>query len=72
MECKLCKRINEPELIIYQDKKCTAFLSKSPSTLGHIKIIPNQHLPIIEQVPDFIIDHIFIVTNKISSILFSE
>ena len=72
MTCKLCETKKQGELKIYQDSKCTAFLSKSPATLGHIKIIPNQHIPIIEQIPDFIIDHMFVITNKISSVLFES
>ena len=72
MACKLCETKKQSELKIYQDSKCTAFLAKNPAILGHIKIIPNQHIPIIEQIPDFIIDHMLVIANKISSTLFDS
>lgn len=69
-ECKYCQRIAEGKGIIYSDSKAVAMLNDSPSVYGHILVMPKEHYPIIEQVPDFIIDHIFRIANKISVAVF--
>jgi histidine triad (HIT) family protein len=55
---------------VYEDDKVVAILPKNAATIGHVLLIPKDHHPIIEQVPDFIITHLFQVANKLSIVLF--
>jgi histidine triad (HIT) family protein len=50
---------------LYEDDKVIAVLSESPATFGHILAMPKHHHQIIEQVPDYIISHLFGIVNKI-------
>ena len=70
-ECKICDMMASGKLKrVYEDDKLMAVLSPEPSSVGHIWIIPKKHYPIIEQVPDFEIGHIFHIANKLSISLF--
>ena len=51
---------------LYEDEKTVVMLSDTPSAYGHLLVIPKQHYPIIEQVPDFVVDHVFRIANKVS------
>jgi histidine triad (HIT) family protein len=65
--CNFCDIIDglKPARKLYEDEKVLAVLSETPATFGHILVMPKQHHNIIEQVPDFIISHLFAVTNKL-------
>ncbi len=54
--------------MLYEDDKVIAFLD--PSYLGKIMLMPKEHYPIIENVPDFVVGHLFEVANKLSKALF--
>ena len=72
MPCVYCEVRDKKRGIrkIYKDNVCFAVLHPSPSVPGHIGLAPNDHHAIIEQVPDFTIEHLFIVANRLSKILF--
>ncbi len=73
-ECEYCA-IAEGKLKakkIYEDDKVVAMLSDKPASLGHIIIFPKKHYPIIENVPDYEVAHIFQIANKISTIAFES
>jgi histidine triad (HIT) family protein len=55
---------------VFEDAKVIAILSDRPASAGHILLMPKEHYPIIEQVPDYIISHLFIVANKLSVSVF--
>ncbi|PIN87142.1 HIT family protein [Candidatus Woesearchaeota archaeon CG10_big_fil_rev_8_21_14_0_10_44_13] len=65
-DCRYCQKIFSGKEKVYEDEKVVAVLSDSPSAYGHIILMPKEHYPIMEQVPDFIINHIFRIANKIS------
>ena len=70
-ECKICELLEKRKFKkIYEDDKIAAVLSPEPVSQGHIWVIPKKHYPIIEQVPDYEISHIFAIANKISISLF--
>ena len=71
MTCLICEKI-EKEKKIYEDDKVIAFLDDKPMSLGHDIITTKQHFPIIENVPDFIINHLFKIVNKISIAVFES
>ena len=71
MKCEACELIKGEEKI-YEDDKVFAVLAKNPANYGHIWVVPKEHYTIIEQVPDFVMAHIGVVTNKISMALFES
>lgn len=71
-ECEYCQ-IAENKLKakkIYEDKQIVAVLTEKPASLGHIIIFPKKHYPIIENMPDYEVAHLFQIANKISTIAF--
>ena len=71
-DCPVCKHISIKSNLLYEDQKVAAFLSPNPSIVGHIVIAPKQHVPILEQVPDFIVSELFIKANKLSIACFES
>ncbi len=72
--CLLCQIIDGtiPSHLIYEDDLCIAILDVNGAMLGHTFVIPKNHSPIMEQVPDQELSHLFTVANKISSALFEK
>jgi histidine triad (HIT) family protein len=72
MSCDFCKTITKEieGYVIYEDELCAAMLNPNPAVPGHITIVPKEHSPIIEQVPDETVARMFIVANKMSTIAF--
>lgn len=68
--CDYCNLIAKKENVLYEDKKVIAILAPKPAAQGHMIIMPKEHYPIIEQVPDFIVSDLFIKANKLSVALF--
>jgi histidine triad (HIT) family protein len=70
-ECIYCEIVkNKKACIIYEDGDSIAFLPDDVITPGHIKLIPKEHFPIIEFVPDNIVGSMFNTANKLSEICF--
>ena len=70
-KCPVCSAVEDITIEkLYEDDKCVAFLNPKPVLAGHILVIPKEHQPIFEQVPDFVTSHLFRVANKISTALF--
>jgi histidine triad (HIT) family protein len=68
--CDYCQLIESKTNLIYEDAKVVAMLAPKPAAIGHIIVLPREHYPIIEQVPDFIVSDLFVKANKISIALF--
>ena len=72
-QCAVCRVIEDANTHkLFEDEKCIAILNPQPSSPGHVLVIPKEHQPIIEQVPDFIVDHLARVANKISIAIFES
>lgn len=73
-DCDICKVMENKEAfhIIYEDEVCFALLHESPAVPGHTLVIPKKHATIVEELDDEIVSHIFVVCNKISTILFDK
>jgi diadenosine tetraphosphate (Ap4A) HIT family hydrolase len=56
--------------LLYEDKYIAVLLHRLPSTSGHILLLPKEHYPIFEQVPDYVVAKLFVLANKISTMLF--
>jgi histidine triad (HIT) family protein len=70
MVCQICEQIEKTGNKIYEDDQVVALLTDSPAAIGHVIIIPKQHFPIIENVPDPVVARLFQVANKMSSVAF--
>ena len=71
MTCPYCELIEkEDKNIIYEDNLAVVMLAKEPAVKGHLIVIPRQHFQIMEQIPDDLIGYLFLVANKVSSLVF--
>jgi len=72
MKCDICEIFRNKDVfkIFYEDDLCIALLHESPANYGHSLIIPKEHYAIMELIPDKIIEHLFIISNIISTTLF--
>lgn len=61
-----------PSYKIYEDDLTLAILDVNGANPGHCFVIPKNHYPIIEQVPDAELANLFTVANKISSAIFEN
>ena len=70
--CLVCGIIEGriPSKKIYEDDTALAVLDVNGSNPGHCFVMPKAHYPIFEQVPDFEIEKLFTISNKISSAIF--
>ena len=64
--------MGEKKQVLYEDSEVIVKLHPKPCTVGHAIIIPKEHYPIIENVPDKLIAKIFSISNKISTALFDS
>lgn len=69
-ECVICGIVKDKKELIYEDSKVVALLHPSPAANGHIIITPREHFAIMEQVPDFVMNDLFVKANKISTACF--
>src|SRR3989344_3953125 len=72
--CVVCQIVgnNIPSKKIYEDEFAMAVLDVNGANPGHCFVMPKNHYPIIEQVPDAEIGRLFQVSNKISSAIFES
>src|SRR3989344_4573382 len=70
--CLLCQIVANrvPSYKVYEDDLTLAVLDVNGANPGHCFVIPKNHYPIIEQVPDQELGNHFVVANKISSAIF--
>ena len=72
--CVVCQIIGNkvPSKKVYEDELVMAVLDVNGANPGHCFVMPKNHYPIIEQVPDIEIGRLFQVSNKISSAIFES
>lgn len=72
--CLICQIVESkiPSKKVYEDELVIAVLDVNGSTPGHCFVIPKNHYPIIEQVPDIEIARLFQASNRISSAIFES
>lgn len=70
--CLICKIVDGkiPSKKIYEDDDCIAILDINGANPGHTFIIPKEHYPILEKVPDQLAGRLFSISNKVSSAIF--
>ena len=72
--CLLCQIVGNkvPSYKVYEDDLTLVVLDVNGANPGHCFVIPKNHYPILEQVPDEELGNHFIVANKISSAIFEN
>ncbi len=70
MNCEVCDKVFHGKNLIYENDKVAAVLSDTPAVTGHILVLPREHYPIIEKIPDNIFAEMFKTANKISAACF--
>ena len=72
--CIVCQIISGtiPSKKVYEDESVMAVLDVNGANPGHTFVMPKNHYPIIEQVPDNEIGRLFQVSNKISTAIFES
>jgi len=72
--CLICQIVGNkvPAYKVYEDDLILAVLDVNGANPGHCFVIPKNHYPIIEQVPDAELANLFGVANKISSSIFED
>ena len=72
--CIICQIVGNkvPSYKIYEDELSLAVLDVNGANPGHCFLMPKNHYPIIEQVPNDELAHLFVVANKISSAIFGS
>lgn len=72
--CLICQIISNkiPSYKVYEDDMILAVLDVNGANPGHCFVLPKNHYPIMEQVPDDELANLFSVSNKISSAIFEN
>lgn len=69
MACPICDGEFEKNLIFKNDK-IMVFTAINPIIPGHLQIFPKEHISILEEVPNELLDYMSSVSNKLSMLLF--
>lgn len=72
--CVVCQIIGNriPSKKVYEDDLVMAVLDVNGANPGHCFVMPKNHYPIIEQVPDREVGRLFQVSNSISTAIFES
>ncbi|MBI2548697.1 HIT family protein [Candidatus Woesearchaeota archaeon] len=70
--CTFCSMVagHFPAQKVFENDTVMAVLAPAPAAYGHLLVMPKQHFPIIEQVPDFVMGEMLLVCNKLSTAVF--
>jgi histidine triad (HIT) family protein len=70
--CDICKILENKDMFkfIYEDDTCFAILHENPSIAGHSLVIPKKHVAILEDLDDSIVEHLYVIANKVSTSIF--
>ena len=61
-----------PSKKVYEDDLALAVLDVNGANPGHCFVLPKNHYPILEQVPDAEIGKLFSIANKVSTAIFES
>ena len=67
-DCPICKQV--PELTLFETEHVRVLAHPKPAVAGHLLVIPKHHAPILEAVPDAVVQELFTVANAVSTKLF--
>ena len=66
MTCLFCDMIQKNEGVVYSDSHIVALLHPLPATVGHVVVMPREHIPIFENIPDYRVADLMKKAKKIS------
>ncbi len=72
MTCPLCS-ISQKHVaaqIVYEDAVCLAYLPSDAAAVGHIHVIPKDHVETLEQLPDPLASQLFYVASYAASAIY--
>lgn len=70
-KCEICNQIKSGTVKkIYEDDDLIAILDENPFSDGHVLMMPKEHYPIFENVPDETVEKLAHLTNKLSTVVF--
>ncbi|MBI5002594.1 HIT family protein [Candidatus Woesearchaeota archaeon] len=72
MTCPLCS-ISQKHVasqIVYEDAVCLAYLPSDAAAVGHIHVIPKDHIETLEQLPDSLATQLFYVASYAASAIY--
>lgn len=70
MECQLCKAIERKERVVYEDTAVVALAPEQPTVLGHIMVLPKQHVENIDELPEEVAVQLNFVVSYAASAIF--
>jgi histidine triad (HIT) family protein len=70
-ECIFCRIVagEAPSSVVLRDKLVTAFLDIRPVTPGHLLVVPNAHVVLVQDLPVATAAHLFEVARRLASAL---
>lgn len=72
MNCDYCQEIEKGENSIYSDGDTVVLINSQPFLEGEILVLPKTHYIILEQIPDELLGKLWIISNRLSAILFEK
>jgi len=70
MNCDECEKIRNRKNLVYEDEEVAAMLAEKPAVAAHVILLPKEHDPIIEKIPDDVFGHMLNIANQISVVSF--
>jgi len=63
--CVFCRIIagELPASVVYEDDQCIVFMDIMPITDGHLLVVPKEHYPLVIDVPDELVMHLYKVAK---------
>jgi len=69
--CIFCKIVSGevPSKKVYEDDKCIGILDINPASPGHILLLPKEHFMVMPQMPEEVVQHMFVIAKQLSHAL---
>ena len=55
-----------PAKKVYEDSECVAVFDINPANQGHMLLMPKEHYTVMFQLPELLLDHIFLIAKGLS------
>jgi histidine triad (HIT) family protein len=70
-ECIICKLLDgsEPASFVYRDDDCSAFMDIQPINAGHMLVAPNNHVPLMDNLPADAAAHLMRIAHMLAAAL---
>ncbi len=72
MKCEYCEIAERQRNLICSEQEVVAAVVENAAAPGHLMVFPRQHWPILEMVPEPILQKCIIIANKIGMAVFDS